>query len=55
MAQINVIHAPVGETLTVYWDNPEREEAGDGLLLIKGAQREAICFEHLYFQSQTSS
>ena len=54
MAQIKVIHDPVGETLTVYWDNPDREEVGDGLILIKDAQGEAIGFGHLYFKSQTS-
>lgn len=26
MAHIRVIHDPIGETLTVYWDNPEHEE-----------------------------
>ena len=59
MAQIKVIHDPVGETLTVCWDNPEREEVckevGDGLILIKDAQGEATGFERLYFKSQTSS
>lgn len=57
MAQIKVIHDPAGETLTVYWDDPEREEVceevGDGLILIKDAQGEAIGFERLYFKSRT--
>jgi hypothetical protein len=26
MAQIRVIHDPIGETPTIYWDDPEREE-----------------------------
>jgi hypothetical protein len=26
MAHINVIHDPIGETLTVYWDNPDHRE-----------------------------
>ncbi|MBI3245164.1 MAG: DUF2283 domain-containing protein [Deltaproteobacteria bacterium] len=59
MAQVKVIHDPVGETLTVYWDDPERgevcEEIGNGLILIKDAQGEVIGFERLYFKSKTSS
>lgn len=58
MAQVKVIHDPVGETLTVYWDDPEREdvceEIGNGLILIKDAQGEVIGFERLYFKSKTS-
>jgi len=54
MAHIKVIHDPVGETLTVYWDNPEREEiceeVGHGIILIKDAQGEVIGFERLYFK-----
>ncbi len=57
MAQIKVIHDPVGETLTVYWDDPEREEVceevGHGLILIKDAQGEVIGFERLYVKSKT--
>ena len=56
MAQVKVIHDPVGETLTVYWDDPEREEVceeiGNGLILIKDAQGEVIGFERLYFKSK---
>ena len=58
MVQIKVIHDPVGETLTVYWDDPEREEVceevGHGLILIKDAQGEVIGFERLYFKLKTS-
>ena len=54
MAQIKVIHDPVGETLTVYWDDPEREEVCEevdhGIILIKDAQGEVIGFERLYFK-----
>jgi hypothetical protein len=57
MAHIKVIHDPVGETLTVYWDDPEREEVceevGQGLILIKDAQGEVIGFERLYFKPKT--
>ena len=54
MAQIKVIHDPVGETLTIYWDDPEHEEMceeiGQGIILIKDAQGEVIGFERLYFR-----
>ena len=58
MAHIKVIYDPIGETLTVYWDNPEREErglceeVGHGIILIKDAQGEVIDFERLYFKSK---
>jgi hypothetical protein len=58
MAQIKVIHDPAGETLTVYWDDPEREEVceevGQGLVLIKDAQGEVIGFERLYFRPKSA-
>ena len=58
MAHIKVIHDPIGETLTVYWDNPEREEVceevGDGIILIKDIQGEVIGFERLYFKAKTT-
>ena len=57
MAQIKVIHDPIGETLTVYWEDPEREEiceeVGQGIVLIKDARGEIIGFERLYFKSKT--
>lgn len=56
MAYVKVFHDPVGETLTVYWDDPEHEEVceevGHGLILIKDAQGEVIGFERLYFKQQ---
>jgi hypothetical protein len=59
MAHIKVIHDSVGETLTVYWDNPEREEiceeVGNGIILIKDAQGEVIGFERLYFRPKDAS
>ena len=59
MAHIKVIHDSVGETLTVYWDNPEREElceeVGNGIILIKDAQGEVIGFERLYFKPKEAS
>jgi hypothetical protein len=57
MAHIKVIHDPIGETLTVYWDDPDHEEVceevGNGIILIKDAQGEVIGFERLYFKSST--
>ena len=54
MARIRVLHDPIGEPLTIYWDDPEREEIceeiGQGIILIKDAQGEAIGFERLYFR-----
>ena len=58
MAYIRVIHDPIGETLTVYWDDPEHEEVceevGQGIILIKDARGEGIGFERLYFKSNTA-
>jgi hypothetical protein len=54
MAHIKVIHDPRGQTLTVYWDDPEREEVceeiGQGIILIKDVQGEVIGFERLHFK-----
>ena len=59
MAHIKVIHDPVGETLTVYWDDPQREEiceeVGHGIILIKDIQGEVIGFERLYFKAKEPS
>ena len=44
--------------MTVYWDDPEREEVceevGHGLILVKDARGEVIGFERLYFKPKTS-
>jgi hypothetical protein len=59
MAHIKVIHDPIGETLTVYWDDPDREEiceeVGHGIILIKDAQGEVIGFERLHFKADKTS
>jgi hypothetical protein len=59
MAQINIIHDPIGETLTIYWDDPEHEkiceEIGQGIILIKDAQGEIVGFERLYFRPSNPS
>ena len=58
MAHIKVIHDPRGETLTVYWDDPEQEElceeVGHGVILIKDKRGEVIGFERLYFRPKAS-
>jgi hypothetical protein len=59
MAHIRVIHDPVGETLTVYWKEPSRdqicEETGEGVILIKDRQTgEVIGFERLYYKPEAT-
>jgi hypothetical protein len=59
MAHIKVIHDPIGEILTVYWDNPEYEEiceeVGHGVILIEDACGEVIGFERLYCKPKEAS
>ena len=54
MAQVKVIHDPVGQTLTVYWAEPGLEEVceelGGGVILIKDGQGRVIGFECLSFK-----
>jgi hypothetical protein len=57
LAKIKVIHDQVGETLTVYFDEPRRdqicEEAGEGVILMKDPNTgNVIGFEKLYFKPQ---
>lgn len=57
MAHIRVIHDQVGETLTVYWDEPRAdqlsEETGEGVILIKDAKTgDVIGFERLYYRPE---
>lgn len=51
---IKLIHDPVGETITVYFDDPENaevcEETGEGVILIKDKNKNVIGFEKLYFK-----
>jgi uncharacterized protein YuzE len=52
-----VIHDPVGETLTIYWREPSREqvceETGEGVILIKDRKTgEVIGFERLYYRPE---
>lgn len=55
MAHIRVIHDPVGETLTVYLEEPRTdqvcEELGEGVILIKDrSTQNVIGFEKLYYR-----
>ena len=51
---IKLIYDSVGETLTVYFDNPENAEVcgetGEGVILIKDKENHVIGFEKLYFK-----
>ena len=51
---IKLIHDAVGETITVYFDDPENakvcEETGEGVILIKDKDNNVIGFERLYFK-----
>ena len=60
MAHIRVIHDQVGETLTVYWKEPSKEqvceETGEGVILIKDRHTgEVIGFERLYYRPHETS
>ena len=55
MAKLKIIHDKKGETLTVYFDKPGKdqlcEEAGDGIILIKNKKnKKVVGFEKLYFK-----
>ncbi|CAN2041409.1 DUF2283 domain-containing protein [Candidatus Magnetomoraceae bacterium gMMP-15] len=53
MAQIKVYYDQLGNTLTVWFGNPENEyiceESGDEIILIKDKAGEVIGFERLNF------
>ena len=60
MAHIRVIRDQVGETLTVYWKEPSKEqvceETGEGVILIKDRNTgEVIGFERLYYRPDATS
>ena len=55
MAHIRAMHDPIGETLTVYWAEPNSnqvcEETGNGVILIKdGRTGDVIGFERRYYR-----
>jgi len=53
MAQIKVFHDRIGNTLTVWFGNPEAEveveETGDEVVLMKDKEGQVIGFEKLNF------
>ncbi len=53
MAQIKVYYDQIGNTLTVWFDNPEdeveAEETGEEIILMKNKQGSVIGFEKLNF------
>jgi uncharacterized protein YuzE len=55
MAQIKVYYDKVGNTLTVWFDDPENEfeaeETGEEIILMKNKQGTVIGFEKLNFSS----
>lgn len=56
MAKVNVFHDAIGNTLVVWFGNPEdeveSEEAGDDVVLMKDEHGKVIGFEKLNFLSQ---
>ena len=56
---IKLMYDAVGETLTVYFDNPEKaevcEETGEGVILIKDKANNVIGFERLYFKLEKNT
>ena len=54
MAHIRVIHDPAGETLTIYWDDPHREEVceevNEELVLIKDSTGKLIGLEKMFYR-----
>ncbi|MCA9997984.1 MAG: DUF2283 domain-containing protein [Anaerolineales bacterium] len=58
MAQVKVYYDQVGNTLTVWFDDPENEfeaeETGDEVILMKNKQGMVIGFEKLNFSSAHS-
>jgi uncharacterized protein YuzE len=57
MAKVNVFHDPIGNTLVVWFGEPdsevEAEETGDEVILMKDKDGKVIGFEKLNFLLQT--
>ena len=55
MAKVNVFHDPIGNTLVVWFGEPEEEseaeETGDEVILMKNKDGKVIGFEKLNFLS----
>ena len=59
MEKLKIIHDKKGETLTIYFDKPSKnqicEEAGYGIVLIKDKRsKKVIGFEKLYFKAKSA-
>ena len=58
MADLSIIHDPVGRTLTVWFGPPQSEyvceETGDEVVLMKDRQGRVIGFERLNFAGPVS-
>ena len=58
MGQVKIIHDRIGNTLTVWWGNPQNEyvceETGNGVIQMKDRNGQVIGFEKLYFQVDDS-
>ena len=59
MGKLKIIHDKKGQTLTIYFDKPSKnqicEEAGDGIILIKNKKnKKVIGFEKLYFKAEST-
>jgi uncharacterized protein YuzE len=58
MAQVKVFHDKIGNTLVVWFGNPENEyeveETGDEVVLMKDEEGKVIGFEKLNFISASS-
>ncbi len=57
MAKVNVFHDPVGNTLVVWFGDPEEEaeaeETGSEVILMKNKEGKVIGFEKLNFLSSS--
>ena len=57
MAKVNVFHDPIGNTLVVWFGNPEdeadAEETGNEVILMKDQAGKVIGFEKLNFLPQS--
>ena len=57
MAKVNVFHDPVGNTLVVWFGEPQdeadAEETGDEVILMKNKEGKVIGFEKLNFLAQS--
>lgn len=59
MGKLKIIHDKKGQTLTIYFDKPTKnqvcEEAGDGIILIKDKKsKKVVGFEKLYFKAKST-